>query len=356
MDSVRVGIIGIDGLYGRWFERVFHELGCSVDGSDPKFDVDILKRNKEVVANADVVIFSVPPRVMPDVIRDVISESRPDQLWIDCGCLKVEPVRAMLESRAEVVGIHPMCAPTKRLWEGQTVIVCPARLRQWKTWFDAFIQETEARAKVSTPEEHDKNMAIVEGLIHANVLITAGLLERLNINVPVVMEYMSPIYRLFFSFLGRILRQDPDLYADIQMLNPSTKKMLDGLEQEVKAFRKSVDDGDVDGFAKSFRAGASHFGRENLFSAYYLYDEMSQILTDRLGEHQIILVIEDKPGTLHRLSRYFSDEGINLTSLHTFRSVNGFCMRLGIDHKRSDPKTQRAIKAIIADGLATIAP
>ncbi|PJE75758.1 hypothetical protein COV04_03285 [Candidatus Uhrbacteria bacterium CG10_big_fil_rev_8_21_14_0_10_48_11] len=206
MNSVWVGIIGIAGLCGRWFERVFYEFGCIVDGSDPQFDSSITQRNREVVENADVVIFAVPPHLLPDIVRSVVEVSRADQLWIDCSCLQSEPVRAVLESRAEVVGLHPMCAPTKRLWEGQTVIVCQARLRQWRTWFEDFMKKTGAHSKVSTPEEQDKNMVIIEGLIHANVLIMAGLLRRLKVNVTDVMEHMSPIYKLSFSFLGRILR------------------------------------------------------------------------------------------------------------------------------------------------------
>jgi len=78
------------------------------------------------------------------------------------------------------------------------------------------------------------------------------------------------------------------------------------------------------------------------------------MLTDRASENQILLAIEDKPGLLHQLSRYFRDEGINLTSLHTFRTPNGYYMRINLGCKRSAPEAEHTIRAIIADGLATL--
>src|SRR3989338_2973546 len=53
-----IGIVGIDGRFGRMLKKFFEQLGCLVIGSDKKKPAGL--SNVQVVEQSEVVIFSVP--------------------------------------------------------------------------------------------------------------------------------------------------------------------------------------------------------------------------------------------------------------------------------------------------------
>jgi len=67
-------------------------------------------------------------------------------------------------------------------------------------------------------------MAVVQGLTHYVTLGMAGTMRRLGVTPEDTMAFMSPIYQIEMSLVGRLLSQDPDLYADILMLNPAVPR------------------------------------------------------------------------------------------------------------------------------------
>jgi prephenate dehydrogenase len=63
----------------------------------------------------------------------------------------------------------------------------------------------------------------------------------------------SPVYRLRLDMIGRILAQDPRLYAEIQMYNPYVKEVLTELERSSALLGRMVSERDVQGFVSEFR-------------------------------------------------------------------------------------------------------
>lgn len=343
MDQVVVGIIGTNGRFGQWLKRFFESLGHPVIGSD----LDTEMTNQAVVEQANVVVFSVWPSVTAAVIREMVPFSRPDQLWLDITSLKVEPVEAMLESQAEVVGLHPMCAPTVKTLKGQTVIVCPVRAHKWLGWILKVLTDSQATIKLAAPEDHDRQVAFVQGLPHAAILVMAAVLRRMGVDVSESLEFTSPFYRIAWGLMGRILAQNADLYADIQMLNPNIPVILTALEEEMRRFRELVVSGDKDAFLKEFGASAEHFGEDNCREASTLFDHLNRLMTDLSEDNSVILqVVEDRPGILHQISGILAEAGINLTSFHSFRAGEGYRFWVGLDRPRRSPEVQAALKRI----------
>jgi prephenate dehydrogenase len=120
-----VGIIGINGLFGQLLKSFFEEHCDTVIGSDSQNPT--LNTNIDVVTKADVVIFATPIMETPDIIHSVLDHTRSDQLLMDVTSIKQPAVEAMLKSKAQVVGLHPMFRPTVP-FAGQTIVVCLARL------------------------------------------------------------------------------------------------------------------------------------------------------------------------------------------------------------------------------------
>ena len=348
MLQTTVGIIGIQGKYGQWLKTKMEKLGHDVIGSDLLTDLS----NRQVVEQAQVVVFSVPPRVTCDVIREVAPFSNESQLWLDITSLKTGPMEAMLTSSANIIGLHPMCAPTDANWKGQTVVFCERNERctsNWKQWTTNLLLELEAQIKFASPEDHDVAVAFVQVLPHFNTLVTAAVLRKLNAEVADTLQYTSPFYRIVFSLMGRILAQNPDLYFDIQTLNPYTLQVLNVLEDEARDLREIIRTGDREKFMAKFQSSKRHFGEKAIKSGFDLFEVLNQTLVDWTPEYTLVLnSIQDRIGVLARCLVILAKYGINLTALRTEkRKKPGHCrFVIGIDKKTDNPFVREAVDRI----------
>jgi len=121
---------------GAFFREVFSRAGHEVMVSGRMTDI----RNEDIARLCDIIVVSVPIRETVSVIREISPFLSEDQVFCDLTSLKVAPVRAMLESRAKVVGLHPMFGPTVESLRCQTIVATPARCDEetLETLFEVF--------------------------------------------------------------------------------------------------------------------------------------------------------------------------------------------------------------------------
>lgn len=276
--SIKVGIVGINGKYGQWLKWFFEQLGYDVIGSDVGTEVT----NRQVVDRVDVVVFSVPIDQVVGVISEVADLSREDQLFMDVTSIKSPAVEAMKKSKANLAPLHPMCAPPKlgQTLRGQVIVRCHIEDRlapAWGAWVEEMLHATEARIKVSTPEAHDRSMAVVQGLTHAVALIMGGVIREMGVDVTDIQEYVSPPYKVSLSVIGRILSQNLALYRDIQMNNPFIEDVLRNLESEARHFRAVVESKNKSQFEADFIASREYLGDE-VKKSNELFVEVAQFI------------------------------------------------------------------------------
>lgn len=339
--SLTVGIVGINGKYGGWLKSFFERLGHNVVGSDVMTDVT----SRQVVEQADVVIFSVPISRVASVINEVIEFSREDQLFMDVTSVKGPAIDAMMKSRASVVGLHPMCAPSGETLRGQVIVWCEARLTDaWKGWVTKFLEATNATIKESTPSEHDQYMSVVQGLPHAIQLVMARVICKLNVDVSESMSYTSPFYKIAFGLMGRILSKDSGMYASIQMENPHVLKVLEVLSQELERFRAIVGSRDkvhrAQAFNADFESSKKHFGKEPIAKADKFFDDIIGLMADLSEENMFTLEAGiNHPGLAHQITGIFAKTGISLTSFHSQKIKEGqFRFLVGFDKLKNSPE------------------
>jgi prephenate dehydrogenase len=358
MNSKRIGIIGIEGKYGQRLQSFFEESGHTVVGSDLKSSDDetIVERDQDIVTQSEVVVFAVPIKDAPRIIREVSPVSRKEQLWLDITSLKRNTMRAMSESKAEYVGLHPMCGPSVS-WRGQTVImVCPEKISdQWNNWLDQMLEESQANVEKlvgsQAAETHDGLMAFIQGLPHAGNLIMASALRDINANVGESLKYTSPPYRFLWTIMARILSGEPELYADLQIENQrNTLEIVRKIEKAASKFRKIIEDGDRDAFLSEFRASRDHFGESNLRGGYNLFDRLAHVLADLSDENLVELQTrQDRIGLMYEITEIFKNYQINLTSLHSFRSGDRYIFIIGMEQRRDSPEVVEALQKIESD-------
>jgi len=228
--NVTVGIIGGKGKMGRLFADFFRQNGCEVLISD----IGTKLTNEKLASLCDVVIVSVPIDQTTGVIKKIIQHTQKGGLLMDLTSVKVNPVQEMLKSKGEVIGLHPMFSETTPM-RGQTMIMCPARSKKWGPWTKKLFTEAGLNIKILTPKEHDKMMSQAQSLVHFADIVFGNAMKNLKTPVKTVLKYTGIASDLKIAFAGRLLAQDPNLYGNIQIENPSTLKAI-------KTYAKSVND------------------------------------------------------------------------------------------------------------------
>jgi prephenate dehydrogenase len=242
---------------GRLFAAVFQRAGYEVLVSGRATETT----SRDIAKECDIIIVSVPIRDTVQVIEGIAPLLKKGQLLCDLTSLKAGPVAAMLKSRADVIGLHPMFGPTVRSLQKQTIIACPARAEPAAV--DALLnifRNEGAVCTITTPEEHDRMMAVVQGLTHFVTLSLADAIRRLGISIEATKAFTSPVYTIELSLVGRLLSQNPDLYGSILQQNPFVPEVLAACRESVCDLQEIIAGGDQDRFVRFFNDNTRHFG------------------------------------------------------------------------------------------------
>jgi len=234
---------------------------------------------RALAEQCDIVMVSVPIHDTVRVIQDLSPLLSEGQLVCDLTSLKVRPVEAMLESKAQVIGLHPMFGPTVSSLRHQTIVVCPARADE-KTLRNllAVLKAEGAECTITTPDAHDRMMAIVQGLTHFVTLCMADSVRRLAVDIETTKAFTSPVYQIELALVGRLLSQDPSLYADILQMNPFVPDVLSVCTSSAGNLSRIVGSDDPALFREFFEANSRHFGA---------YTNEGMTTTDALIEYMV---------------------------------------------------------------------
>ncbi|QNR96098.1 prephenate dehydrogenase [Stenotrophomonas sp. 169] len=363
-----IGIVGSAGAYGRWLQRFFSErMQLQVIGHDPADPAS--HTPEQLLQQADVLLFSAPIRHTPALIADYVQRAagrEAGRLWLDITSVKEAPVRAMLASRAEVAGLHPMTAPPKApTLKGRVMVVCEARVDRWQPWLQELCAALQAECVRTTPVHHDKVMALVQAMVHAGHLAQAGVLRGYAAelgDLSALLPYRSASFELDTAIISRILSLNPAIYEDIQFGNPHVAPMLERLIAQLQQLQSQVLQGD-DTARAAFRQQLLHdnrdaFGPDVLADGNYTFERVGYLLAD-LTERQSLSVHlpEDRPGSLRALLHVFEQHQISLASIHSSRTPGGEVhFRIGFVPGSSDMAIAAAAAEVDDSGIGRVLP
>jgi chorismate mutase/prephenate dehydrogenase len=234
---------------------------------------------------ADVVIISVPIRETREVIEQLGPLVRKDALLMDVTSIKTDPMEAMLAStEASVVGTHPMFGPGVNTYQGQRVVICPGRGDAWLDWTRQMFTARGLVISEATPSRHDSMMAIVQVLHHFKTQVLGIALSRTGTPLEETLRFTSPAYLLETYVTGRHFAQSPDLYGPIEMLNPDSKRVIEGFGRAAADLAKILAAGDQEAFDQVFadvRAFFGEFTEEALEQSGFLIDRLVELSAGR---------------------------------------------------------------------------
>jgi prephenate dehydrogenase len=155
-----------------------------------------------------------------------------------------------------------MFGPSIPSLHGQIFILTPIEERcdKWFPVMRSLFEDNGAHIEVITPAEHDRFVSVVQGLTHFAYITIGTTFDALDFSVNESRRFMSPVYDIMLDFVGRILGQNPYLYAYIQMENPEVLKVHDAFMNQCSEMSSIVRKKDVEAFTNKMKDAAVHFG------------------------------------------------------------------------------------------------
>ncbi|AKB76529.1 Prephenate and/or arogenate dehydrogenase (unknown specificity) [Methanosarcina horonobensis HB-1 = JCM 15518] len=296
-EKTKVLILGGTGEMGQWFTRFFKERGYEVTvwGKGGKveiarkLDVPFASDLEAVIPESDIVIVSVPINATEETIAEVAPKMKAGSLLMDFTSTKVRPVEAMRRfapGDVEILGTHPMFGPTIPTIRGQTVILVPVEGRSEK-WFPVIRQlfeENGAHVEITTAAEHDRLVSVVQGLTHFAYITIGTTIDRLDFDIKKSRKFVSPVYSIMLDFVGRILGQNPYLYALIQMENPGVPEVHEAFIKECEELAGLVRAHDEEGFVRKMKAAARKYD-----DTAHALRRSDKLINSRITEYETIL-------------------------------------------------------------------
>ncbi len=204
----------------------------------------------QLVERCRVVIVAVPIAATLDVIRAVGPHLAEDALLMDFTSLKEEPVRVMVESTAaEVVGCHPLFGPDCPSLAGQNIVLCPGRGERWLNRIEGLFAAGGARVTVTTPAEHDRMMALVQGLTHLDTILMGLALRDSGVENAALDAFSTPVFRTKQAIVEKVFGLRPEMYAGILAGNPAMPEIIARYEKNLSRLKKLLLSGDAAGLA-----------------------------------------------------------------------------------------------------------
>ncbi len=252
-----IAIVGAAGAMGRWFTQMFRETGAVVHEIDVDTPETLYQR---LLKESQTVLFTVPISCTQSAIEDLLPYINASAIVCDLTSIKAVSFDTMLRHPGEVIGIHPMCAPSDRGLDGQVVVWCEGRAGYLSAELLEWFCGQKASVTKMTPERHDALMAVVQGLTHFQSIVFAHALGTLGISPEETMTVASPIYALRMQLMGRILAQNPQLYIDIERHNPYVPQALDALRASALKFQQAIVGGPESQCIEFFKEAADALG------------------------------------------------------------------------------------------------
>jgi prephenate dehydrogenase len=232
-----IGMIGF-GRFGRLAVRYLspHALVAVHDPAADPADIAAAGAEPAELASAaasDAVILAVPISGLERVLEEIRPHLKPASLVVDVCSVKELPIRWMLEAlppEVEILGTHPMFGPDSaaQVLEGRKIVLCPVRIEAQRLARIKNLLNVEGLVVLeTTPEEHDRQIAVSLGLTH---FIGRALAEFGAAEQPIDTEG----YKRLLAILEVVTHDSWQLFEDMHRYNrhsPETRsRFMQALE------------------------------------------------------------------------------------------------------------------------------
>lgn len=228
--KLSLGVIGV-GAFGEFMlKHIVPHFDVRVydafkDLSDVATSYPVTVSSLADIATSDIVVFAVPVREMEKTVSAVLPFLRDGQLVIDLCSVKCKPVeilKRLIPQGVDIVSLHPLFGPQsgKNGIGGLNVTLCPVRGDRTACVSEFLRDKLELQVFETTPENHDREMAYVQGLTHMMCRVF------LRMDVPEIHQ-KTKTYGHLMDMIELIRYDSEELFLAIQRDNPFVHETTD---------------------------------------------------------------------------------------------------------------------------------
>lgn len=283
--------------------------------------IDIISQNDgEAVQGADLVIIAAPLRYYESIFKSIAPHLKSNAIVTDIGSVKGyvrKAAEAWLPKNACFIGGHPMAGSEKSgikaassvLYENAYYFIChgdgvPSEAIER---IKAMVAMLKAYPVIIEAEMHDKIVAKISHLPH---IVASSLVK--------VLESDGDLSHMTYAGGGfrdttRIASSEPNMWKDILLYNrPEVLSYIELLEKKLGSFKEIL------------KAGRS--------DEIYDFFNRSKVIRDQLPAkirgnittlYEISISVEDRPGSLGKLTCLMGDHNINIKEIEVLHSRDG---------------------------------
>ena len=192
----------------------------------------------EVLKNK-IIILAVPMEDLEPTLNKIKDNLQPNSLVLDVCSLKIFSTRLMkniLPKNIEIVGTHPLFGPQsiKDSIKGMRIVLTNVSAK--KENFDnvtKFCQSLDLQTIISTPEEHDKQMAVSQALTH----FIGQVSKKINLSR---VEMSTKTFDDLMNVVDIIKNDTPKLFNNIQTMNPFAEEIREKFVQATNDLNEEI--------------------------------------------------------------------------------------------------------------------
>ena len=237
-----IGIVGF-GAFGRLVARHLAPY-ARLRVYDPRLSEEDRRQHAALVGSLEdaarcyIVILAVPVSSLEEAVEAVSPHLQAGALVVDVGSVKTVPVQVMqakLPPHVHILGTHPLFGPQSaaRGLRGLKIVLCPVRGGQGRR-VAAFLRRVLGlEVIVTTPDAHDRDAAIVQGLTHliAQVLVSME---------PFPAQMTTRSFEAIMQGVDMVRHDAPEVLQAIAVLNPYTASVRRQFSDHAARFTRTA--------------------------------------------------------------------------------------------------------------------
>jgi len=263
MKPRKVLVVGGAGKMGQWFCRFFASRGHDVKVWDMhrKGGFPMVASLEQGVKEAEVICVATPISITADVLHKIF-RLKPKGLVFDISSVK-SPIIDILKEGADqgllVCSVHPLFGPDASFIFARNLILCNCGSDQAISKFMPLLNGTGANVMESLVEDHDKLIAVVLGMSHALNLAFFEALHNSGFKYNELRPASSTTFEKQMNTSSSVSQESPDLYYEIQHLNPYNAEVLDILISALKEVKEAGSEDDRAHMFRIMQEGRKYF-------------------------------------------------------------------------------------------------
>jgi prephenate dehydrogenase len=245
---MRFGILGY-GRFGQlWAEALslFGEVTVydKVVTTQPNIK-NIKTASLYEVGQADLIFILTPISRFEAACLELKDFLKPSALVVDCCSVKIYPAQVMqkvFSNRQSLIATHPLFGPDSVRksggFHGHKIVVCPIQSDEIKlSTLTNLLKKMGLNILTATPEDHDKQMANSQSLVH---FIGRGL-AAIEMQP---LELATPDFQALLNINKMVVNDTWQLFLDMHLYNPFAKEIRNKLLQQLIKINDEVNNAD----------------------------------------------------------------------------------------------------------------